>query len=106
VEGPFVADIPKYITTAQLQVVKSVLLEGGYSDDIWATSPPNAEAQALIALVQDGTNDPIDLARELETRFGQSSDGSAALKRSIDQLADHGLLVHPALEPPPTSSGG
>lgn len=89
------SQIPRYITTPQLKVIRSVLSEGGYSDEVWASSPPNIEAQALIRLVQDGMGDPIDLARELEARFGSKSKPSAALQRSLDQLADHGLLVAP-----------
>lgn len=87
------SDIPRYITTSQLEVIRSVLSEGGYSDEVWATSPPNSEAQALIRLVQDGMGDPIDLARELEARFGSENKRSPALQRSLEQLADHGLLV-------------
>jgi hypothetical protein len=44
--------------------------------------------------------DPIDLARELEARFGSESKPSAALQRSLDQLADHGLLVAPGVAYP------
>lgn len=87
------SDIPRYITTSQLEVIRSVLSKGGYSDEVWATSPPNSEAQALIRLVQDGMGDPIDLARELEARFGSENERSPALQRSLDELADHGLLV-------------
>ncbi len=96
------SSIPKFITTPQLQVIKSLLREGGFSDEVWSISPPNSEARELIALVQSGMGDPIDLSRELEVRFGSSKDGSAALQRSLNQLADHGLLVRPALEYPTT----
>jgi hypothetical protein len=99
-----VSDIPKYITTLQLEVIRSVLSEGGYSDEVWATSPPNSEAQALIRLVQDGMVDPIDLARELEARFGNDNERSPALQRSLDQLADHGLLVEAGVATP-TNTG-
>lgn len=94
------SDIPRYITTSQLEVIRSVLSEGGYSDEVWATSPPNSEAQALVRLVQDGMSDPIDLARELEARFGNENGPSAALLRSLDQLADHGMRVAPGLDSP------
>jgi hypothetical protein len=61
---------PRYVTTCQLELIRQVLSDSGYSAKVWSTSPPNLAAKTLIALLQHGIADPIDLARELETRFG------------------------------------
>ncbi|KQV79260.1 hypothetical protein [Rhizobium sp. Root1220] len=99
------SDTPKYITSDQLQLVQQVLTDGGYSAQVWTASPPNVAAQTLITLIQDGMSDPIDLARELELRFGQAKKGSAALQRAVNQLADRGIFVQTASEGTISSRG-
>jgi hypothetical protein len=89
----------RYVTTEQLRLIAEILEDAGCSADIFGHAPPNVAARLPISCVQDGMSDPIDLARELESRL-QSRPRSAARGRSIRHLADRGLSIRFGLEQP------
>lgn len=84
---------PRFVTNRQLKLIRQVLSDAGYSAKVWSISPPNLAARTLIALLQNGMTDPVDLARELETRFGQPGSNSAALAMSLRRLVSRGFSI-------------
>ncbi len=81
----------RILTAADLNILRKVLVDAGYSSDVLTGSSVGTAAKLLINPFQQGMTDPVELGSELENRFGASEKKVTAVRNSLHQFAIRGL---------------
>ncbi|KQV79627.1 hypothetical protein [Rhizobium sp. Root1220] len=80
----------KNLTAANLDLLRKVLTETGYTGELLAEGPTDVAAKSLIRLFQNGVRDPAVLKTELERRFGRP-EKKVFLTSGLHRLAIRGI---------------
>jgi hypothetical protein len=78
---------PRSLTASDL----NVLTDAGYSSDVLTGTSTGTAAKVLINLFQAGMTDPLELRKELESRFGRSEPKVSVRNNTLHPLAIRGL---------------
>jgi hypothetical protein len=82
---------PRLLTASDLDVLRKVLTDAGYSSDVLSGTSTGTAAKVLISLFQAGMADPVELQTELENRFGRSEPKVRLVSKPLHPLAIRGL---------------
>ena len=82
---------PRLLTASDLNVLQKVLTDAGYASDVLTGTSTGTAAKLLINLFQAGTTDPLELQKELESRFGRSERIVSVPGNTLHPLAIRGL---------------
>jgi hypothetical protein len=82
---------PRSLTASDLNVLRKVLTDAGYSSDVLTGTSTGTAAKVLINLFQAGMTDPLELRKELESRFGRSEPKVTVRNNTLHPLAIRGL---------------
>ncbi len=82
---------PRLLTASDLNVLRKVLTDAGYSCDVLTGTSTGTAAKVLIKLFQAGMSDPLELQNELESRFGRSERKVSVPSNTLHPLAIPGL---------------
>ncbi|MDM9649300.1 hypothetical protein [Rhizobium sp. S163] len=81
----------RLLTASDLNVLRKVLTDAGYSSDVLTGTSTGTAAKVLISLFQSGMTDPVELQTELDSRFGRSEQKASFASNTLHPLAIRGL---------------